>query len=179
MVLELKVPQGEELAALIPLWPVFLSYLLSFIYVGLYWNNHHHLFQAIRQVNGGILWSNIHLLFWLSLMPFTTAWMGENHFGRWPTLLYGVNLFCCAVAYYLLQTCLIRHHGANSALAHALGKDIKGKISPVLYLLGIVLAALDQSRAGAAFFIGAAFLWLVPDTRIERIVEEQTRDDKE
>lgn len=179
MVLELKVPHGTDLSALAPLWPVFLSYLLSFIYIGIYWNNHHHLFQAIRQVNGGILWSNNHLLFWLSLLPFTTAWMGENHFGRWPTVLYGVNLFCCAVAYYLLQTCLIRHDGVDSPLAHALGNDLKGKISPVLYLLGIMLATLDYSHAGTAFFIGVALLWLVPDRRMERMLAQQTISDKE
>ena len=179
MVLELKVPQGVDLAALAPLWSVFLSYLLSFIYVGIYWNNHHHLFQAVRQVNGGILWSNNHLLFWLSLLPFTTAWMGENHFGRWPTVLYGVNLFWCAVAYYLLQTCLIRHHGVDSPLARALGKDLKGKISPVLYLLGIALAALDYSLAGAAFFLGAALLWLVPDRRLERMLVAEAGSNEE
>src|SRR6266571_4846930 len=141
MVLELKVPRGSDPAALLPLVPLFLSYVLSFLYVGIYWNNHHHMFQLTTSVNGAVLWANLHLLFWLSLLPFTTGWMGENHFERWPTVLYGVNLLCCAMAYYLLQTRIIRCQGRDSLLAKAVGRDLKGKISPVLYVCGIVAAS--------------------------------------
>src|SRR5882757_3672196 len=137
MVLELKVPHGEELSALLPLWPVSLSYVLSFAYVGIYWNNHHHMMQASRRVSGSVLWSNLHLLFWLSLLPFTTGWMGENHFARWPTFVYGLNLMACALAYNVLQTCLVRLHGRRSLLVKAIGRDIKGKSSPLFYVLGI------------------------------------------
>ncbi|SMF10063.1 TMEM175 family protein [Pseudogulbenkiania subflava] len=168
MVLELKVPHGESLSALLPLWPVVISYVLSFIYVGIYWNNHHHMMHATKSVNGAVLWSNLHLLFWLSLLPFTTGWMGENHFARWPTMLYGLNLLLCAVAYNMLQTCLIRHHGPDSLLARAIGRDLKGKASPVLYLLGIVTAGLDYPHGGMIIFVGVALLWLVPDRRMER-----------
>ncbi|QGZ63163.1 TMEM175 family protein [Paraburkholderia acidisoli] len=169
MVLELKVPHGESLAALAPLWPTYLSYVLSFIYVGIYWNNHHHIMYAARSVNGSVLWANLHLLFWLSLLPFTTGWMGENHFGRWPTVLYGVNLLLCAVAYVVLQIVLVRYHGHESPLARALGRDFKGKISPVLYLTGCGLAALDYPQVGAIFYLIVALLWLVPDRRMERL----------
>src|SRR5213079_3233870 len=140
MLLELKVPQRADLVALRPVLPVFLSYVLSFVYLGIYWNNHHHLLQATRRVSGGVLWANLHLLFWLSLLPFTTGWMGENHFQRWPTVLYGINLLLCALAYMVLQTCLIRHHGRDSQLAKAVSTDFKGKASPVLYVGGIVTA---------------------------------------
>src|SRR5437773_1040876 len=133
MVLEMKVPHGADLPALTPVLPVFLSYLLSFVYVGIYWNNHHHMFQVVTLVNGAVLWANLHLLFWLSLLPFTTGWMGENHFAPLPTTLYGANLFACAVAYAVLQNQLISHHGKDSSLAGALGKDFKGKVSFVLY----------------------------------------------
>lgn len=169
MVLELKVPHGESLAALAPLWPTYLSYVLSFIYVGIYWNNHHHMMHAARSVNGSVLWANLHLLFWLSLLPFTTGWMGENHFGRWPTVLYGVNLLLCALAYVVLQIVLVRYHGHESPLARALGRDFKGKISPVLYLAGCALAALDYPHIGAIFYWLVALLWLVPDQRMERL----------
>ncbi|BAK77261.1 protein of unknown function [Pseudogulbenkiania sp. NH8B] len=175
MVLELKVPHGESLSALLPLWPVAISYVLSFIYVGIYWNNHHHMMHASKSVNGTILWSNLHLLFWLSLLPFTTGWMGENHFARWPTMLYGLNLLLCAVAYNLLQTSLIRHHGPDSLLARAIGRDLKGKASPVLYLLGIVTAGLDYPCGGMIFFVGVALLWLVPDRRMERAMAGHQR----
>lgn len=169
MVLELKVPHGNDLAALAPLWPVYLSYVLSFIYVGIYWNNHHHMLQVARRVNGSVLWANLRLLFWLSLLPFTTGWMGENEFGRWPTALYGVNLLLCAVAYVALQFTLVRYHGTQSPLAIALGNDLKGKISPVLYTAGFALAALDYPRVGAIFYFIVALLWLVPDQRMERL----------
>ncbi|WP_091998200.1 TMEM175 family protein [Paraburkholderia lycopersici] len=169
MVLELKVPHGEDLAALVPLWPVYLSYVLSFLYVGIYWNNHHHMLHAARRVNGTVLWANLHLLFWLSLLPFTTGWMGENHFGRWPTALYGINLLLCAVAYVLLQIALVRYQGTQSPLAIALGNDVKGKISPVFYLAGFALAVLDHPHIGAIFYGFVALLWLVPDRRMERL----------
>src|SRR5689334_1835976 len=128
MVLEMKVPQSVEPSALLPVLPVFLSYVLSFVYVGIYWNNHHHMFQVAARVSGAVLWANLHLLFWLSLLPFTTGWMGENHFARWPTVLYGLNLLCCAGAYLILQTCAIRHHGPDSLLARAVARDVKGKV---------------------------------------------------
>ncbi len=172
MVLELKVPHGESVAALSQLWPVFLSYVLSFVYVGIYWNNHHHLLHTIRSVNGAVLWSNLHLLFWLSLLPFTTGWMGENHFGQWPTTLYGINLLLCALAYYLLQVVLVRHHGKDSLLAHALGRDLKGKSSPLFYLVGIALAALGYPWIGMGFFVAMALLWLVPDKRMEKALAD-------
>ncbi len=168
MVLELKVPHGESLASLSKLWPIFLSYVLSFVYVGIYWNNHHHLLHTIRSVNGAVLWSNLHLLFWLSLLPFTTGWMGENHFAQWPTTLYGINLLLCALAYYMLQTVLVRHHGKDSVLAHALGRDLKGKTSPLFYLVGIVLALMGLPWIGMAVFVAMALLWLVPDRRMEQ-----------
>src|SRR5919107_1563768 len=140
MVLELKVPHGTDPAALAPLIPVFLSYVLSFIYVGIYWSNHHHLLHAVRHVNGRVLWANLHLLFWLSLIPFVTGWMGENHFAAWPVALYGVVLLFAAIAYFILTRVLVAHHGTGSALAKALGKDFKGKVSVVLYAAGIPLS---------------------------------------
>jgi uncharacterized membrane protein len=170
MVLELKVPRGSELAALLPLVPVFLSYVLSFLYVGIYWNNHHHMFQLTTSVNGTVLWANLHLLFWLSLLPFTTGWMGENHFERWPTMLYGSNLLLCAVAYYLLQTSIIRHQGPECLLAKAVSRDLKGKASPMMYVGGIVTAWAVPAWMGMAFFVLAALMWLVPDRRIERVL---------
>jgi uncharacterized membrane protein len=170
MVLELKVPRGSELAALLPLVPVFLSYVLSFLYVGIYWNNHHHMFQLTTSVNGTVLWANLHPLFWLSLLPFTTGWMGENHFERWPTMLYGLNLLLCAVAYYLLQTSIIRHQGPECLLAKAVSRDLKGKASPMMYVGGIVTAWAVPAWMGMAFFVLAALMWLVPDRRIERVL---------
>lgn len=176
MVLELKIPHGEDLAALIPLWPVFASYALSFVYIGIYWNNHHHMLKAAERVNGEVLWANFHLLFWLSLLPFTTGWMGENHFARWPMVLYGLNLLLCAVAYYVLQSSLVRLHGPDSLLARAIGRDAKGKVSPLLYALGIAAAWLISPWAGLAFFVGVALMWLVPDRRIETRVMAARRD---
>lgn len=169
MVLELKVPHDNAgLDALLALWPVFLSYILSFIYIGIYWNNHHHMLQASERVSGGVLWANLHLLFWLSLLPFTTGWMGENDFGRWPTILYGINLLCAALAYLVLERCIIALGGKNSLLARAIGLDLKGKASPLLYLFGIGSAWLIAPWVGIALFAGTAALWLIPDRRIER-----------
>ena len=168
MVLELKVPHGEDLVALAKLWPVFVSYVLSFVYVGIYWNNHHHMLHTARRVNGVILWANLHLLFWLSLLPFTTGWMGENHFGRWPTILYGVNLLACAAAYFILQGVLIRDQGADGTLARAVGRDIKGKGSLLLYLVGLGVTWFIAPWAGIACYTAVAALWLVPDRRVER-----------
>ena len=178
MVLELKVPHGEDLGALLALWPIVLSYVLSFIYVGIYWNNHHHMLQATRRVNGAILWWNLHLLFWLSLLPFSTGWMGENHFARWPTVLYGVNLLACALAWTVLQTGLVRHHGPDSLLARAIGKGFKSKASPALYLLGIASAWVGYPSIGLVFFAGTAGLWLIPDRRVERLVEARDASDQ-
>ena len=170
MVLELKVPHATALSDLAPLWPVFLSYVLSFVNLGIYWNNHHHMLHACRHVTGGILWANMHLLFWLSLVPFTTAWMGENHFATVPTAVYGVVLLAAALSYYILQTAIIRSQGADSMLARAVGKDTKGKMSPVLYTLGIASAFVHPYLAGALYAL-VALIWLVPDQRIERTVE--------
>lgn len=172
MVLEMKVPHGGELAKLLPLWPVFLSYALSFLYVGIYWNNHHHMMQAVGKISGGVLWANLHLLFWLSLLPFTTGWMGENQFARWPTLLYGINLFACAIAYYLLQLCLIRLQGPEGLLAKAIGRDLKGKASPLFYVLGLATTWVLQPWVGLLFFVAVALMWLVPDRRIERVITQ-------
>ena len=167
MVLELKVPHGHDLAALKPLVPVFLSYVLSFIYVGIYWNNHHHLLHSTRRVSGGILWANLHLLFWLSLFPFATAWVGENHVAATPTAMYGFVLLQAASAYYLLQRAIIAQQGRDSLLAQAIGCDWKGKLSPVLYLAAIPLAFVN-SWIASGIYAFVALLWLVPDRRIER-----------
>jgi len=173
MVLELKVPHGSDFASLSPLMPVFLSYVLSFVYMGIYWNNHHHMLQLTSSVSGVILWANLHLLFWLSLLPFTTGWMGENHFERLPTLLYGVNLLLCAIAYFTLQTCIIRHEGPECLLAKAVARDLKGKISPLLYVVGLGLAWLGHASFGMAVFVLVALIWLVPDPRIERALTQR------
>jgi len=167
MVLELKVPHGESLGALQPLLPVFLSYVLSFVYIGIYWNNHHHLFQAVKQVKGGVLWANLHLLFWLSLFPFTTGWMGENHFATHTVALYGGVLLMAAIAYYILVHTLLICHGKESTLGRAIGSDFKGRISIVLYALGIV-AAFWLPVVALALYIGVAVVWFAPDRRIER-----------
>jgi uncharacterized membrane protein len=167
MVLELKVPHGVTLAALEPLAPVFLSYVLSFVYVGIYWNNHHHMLHASSKVTGGVLWANLHLLFWLSLFPFATGWMGENHLAAWPTAAYGLVLFAAAVAYYVLQQTIIAAQGPSSTLRQAIGQDWKGKVSPPLYLLGMALSFVN-TWAAVAIYVAAACLWLVPDRRIER-----------
>ncbi len=171
MVLELKVPHGADLAAIAPLLPVFLSYVLSFVYVGIYWNNHHHMLHAARHVSGAALWANLHLLFWLSLVPFTTAWMGENHFATLPVALYGVDLLACAIAYYILQRTLIACHGNESLIARAVGRDFKGKASPVAYVVAIGAAFVAPALAGA-IYVGVALMWLVPDKRIERVLGE-------
>ena len=178
MVLELKVPHGATFDVLLPLWPVFMSYVLSFIYVGIYWNNHHHLMHAVEEVSGGVLWANLHLLFWLSLIPFVTAWMGENHFEAGPTVAYGFVLFMCAVAYSLLVHRLIAHHDKNTTLADAIGDDRKGKISPVLYLLGIALAWFT-AWLGFLVYVGVAVMWLIPDRRIEKKVVEEEAEEKD
>ena len=173
MVLELKVPQGDDFAALRPLWPVVLSYVLSFVYVGIYWNNHHHLFHVTQQVNGIILWANLHLLFWLSLFPFVTGWMGENHFTPAPTALYGAVLLMAAVAYWLLQRAIIAKHGKDSLLAVAVGNDLKGKLSPILYALAIP-AAFVQPWIAQGVYVLVAMMWLVPDRRIEKALGKRT-----
>ncbi len=171
MVLELKVPHGEELSAIAGLWPVFLSYILSFAYVGIYWNNHHHLMHTVGHVSGGILWANLHLLFWLSLFPFTTGWMGENHFAHWPVVVYGLNLLLAALAYTILVWAIIREHGKDSTLARAVGADRKGKISLAGYLAGLVLAFLSP-WISCAIYVGVALMWLIPDKRIERTIQQ-------
>jgi uncharacterized membrane protein len=167
MVLELKVPQGTNLTALSGSIPVFLSYVLSFLYVAIYWNNHHHFFHLVRHVDGLILWANLHLLFWLSLVPFTTGWMGQNHFAAVPTAVYGVSLLMPAFAWYCLQLALVRAQGPDSALARAIGRDVKGKISPLLYIAGIAFAFVD-TRLADAMYVLVALMWLIPDRRIER-----------
>ncbi len=172
MVLEMKVPHGVDLAALKPILPVFLSYVLSYIYVGIYWNNHHHLLNATSKVGGGILWANLHLLFWLSLFPFTTGWMGENHLAPLPTAAYGFVLFMAAIAYYLLQRIIIKREGPNSLLASAIGSDWKGKVSPIAYFVAIPLAFVDGWLSTGCYFL-VALLWLIPDRRIERAVERR------
>ena len=174
MVLELKVPHAVELAALKPVLPVLSSYVLSFIYLGIYWNNHHHLFQATEEVSGGILWANLHLLFWLSLFPFTTGWMGENHLAATPTAVYGFVLLMAAIAYYILQRTIIAKQGRESLLAKAVGSDWKGKLSPVLYLAAIPLAFV-RSWIASGLYIFVALLWLIPDPRIERELEKHEK----
>jgi TMEM175 potassium channel family protein len=169
MVLELRVPHGAQLADLRPLWPVFLSYVLSFIYLGIYWNNHHHMLHVCARVTGGILWANLHLLFWLSLVPFVTAWMGENHFAPLPTATYGVVLWLAALAYLILQRTIIRSQGANSVLARAVGRDAKGIASHFFYLIAIPAAFLHPGISGA-LYVAVALMWLLPDQRIERVV---------
>ena len=167
MVLEMKVPHGDGLQELLPLLPVFLSYVLSFVYVGIYWNNHHHLLHACTAVTGSILWANLHLLFWLSLFPFTTGWMGENHFTAVPTALYGLVLLMAAIAYYLLQRAIIGAEGQRSILKKAIGRDWKGKLSPALYIVAVVVT-LRSSWTAQAVLVIAALMWLVPDRRIEK-----------
>ena len=170
MVLEMKVPHGDDPSALLPLVPVFVSYVLSYVYVGIYWNNHHHMLHATRTINGPILWANLHLLFWLSLVPFVTGWMGENHFAAIPVALYGVVLLMSAISYYLLSRCIIRHEGTDSMLGAAVGGDFKGKISVVLYVAAILLCFVNRWIAIVLYYF-VAFLWFIPDRRIERMRE--------
>jgi uncharacterized membrane protein len=171
MVLELKVPHGADISVLAPLLPVFLSYLLSFVYIGIYWNNHHHMLHTVGKVSGGILWANLHLLFWLSLFPVSTGWMGENHFAPVPTAFYGVVLLMAALAYWILQRTIISHQGVDSLLARAVGKDFKGKSSPVFYALAIP-AAFVSPWISEALYVAVALMWLVPDRRIEKVLAE-------
>lgn len=171
MVLELKVPHGGDINVLKPLWPVFLSYLLSFIYIGIYWNNHHHLFHVTEYISGGVMWANLHLLFWLSLIPFVTAWMGQNRFEAAPTALYGMVLLMAAVSFWILQWAIIAKHGRESLLAHALGHNNKGKLTIVLHAIAVPAAFLSQGLAGGIYIL-VALLWLIPDSRIVREIEK-------
>jgi len=172
MVLEMKVPHGEKMAALAPLWPVFLGYVLSFVYLGIYWNNHHHMFHAVQKVTGPMLWANLHLLFWLSLVPFVTGWMGENHFAAVPTALYGVVLLMAAIAYWILQQIIIASQGPGSLVKVAIGNDWKGKLSPVAYAVAIVTAFWSQWISGCIYAL-VALIWLVPDRRIEKALRSK------
>ncbi|GBL44520.1 integral membrane protein [Sulfuriferula multivorans] len=172
MVLEMKVPHDASLAALWSLWPVFLSYILSFVYLGIYWNNHHHLLHTTQRVSGAILWANLHLLFWLSLVPFVTGWMGENHFASAPTAFYGIVLLMAAIAYWILQQAIMAEQGRDSLLAVAIGNDLKGKLSPLLYAIAIPSAFFNQWIAGAVYVV-VALMWLIPDRRIERVIAER------
>ena len=172
MVLELKVPHDTDLAALGALWPVILSYILSFVYVGIYWNNHHHMLHATEEVSGGILWANLHLLFWLSLIPFATAWMGEHHFAQVPTAVYGGVLLMCGVAYYILQGRILAHEGRDSLLAQAIGRDWQGRLSPVLYAVAIAAAFFHTAISGAIYVL-VAVIWFIPDARIERVISNK------
>lgn len=169
MVLEIKVPHGHTLADLEPLIPVFLSYVLSFIYIGIYWNNHHHMMHTVKHVTGRVLWANLHLLFWLSLVPFVTGWMGQNHFDAMPMALYGIILLMAAIAYYVLQIQIIKSQGPDSILARAIGKDLKGKISPVLYLVAVPSSWISVWIAGGLYVL-VALIWLIPDRRIEHTI---------
>jgi len=172
MVLELKVPHGSDWHSLQPLLPVFLSYVLSFVYLGIYWNNHHHMLHTVQHVNGSVLWANLHLLFWLSLVPFVTAWMGENHFAALPVSLYGMVLFMAAVAYWILQNRIILVSGGNDALlSKAVGNDRKGKASQLMYAIAIPVAFWNQWLAGA-LYVAVALMWLIPDRRIERLIAQ-------
>ena len=169
MVLELKVPHGSDLAAVRPLLPVFLSYVLSFVFLGIYWNNHHHLLQAVKHVNGRVLWANLHLLFWLSLIPFVTGWMGENHFEALPVAAYGVILLLSGTAYFVLTRVLIAHHPVDSTLALAVGRDFKGEVSVAIYAVAIPVA-LYRPDLACALYVVVAILWLIPDRRIEKVL---------
>lgn len=172
MVLEIKVPHGNNFETLKPLIPVVISYILSFIYIGIYWNNHHHMMHTVKHVTGGILWANLHLLFWLSLVPFVTGWIGENHFDPIPMAMYGIVLLMAAIAYFLLQTQIIRSQGKDSLLARAVGNDIKGKMSPILYSLAIVSNFVSQWISGGLYIL-VALIWLIPDRRIEIIIKSE------
>jgi len=172
MVLELKVPEGETFSALVPQWPIFLSYVLSFVNVGIYWNNLHNMFHTVERVDGRVLWANLHLLFWLSLMPATTAFMGENHFAPVPVAAYGIDLMLCGIAYWLLVIALHRLHGPQSTFARGLGNDLKGKLSVVIYLAAVALAFVNQ-WLGFALYVCVAAMWFVPDKRFERQLHEK------
>lgn len=176
LVLEIKAPEGHDFAALTALAPVFASYVVSFTYIAIYWNNHHHLLYACDRVNGAVLWSNMHLLFWLSLLPFATAWMDESGFASAPTAVYGVVLLMAAIAYYLLQRAIIAENGAQSLLARAVGADFKGKLSPLAYIAAILLAFVAPA-VSQLFYVGVALVWLVPDRRIERLLRGAALDD--
>jgi uncharacterized membrane protein len=167
MVLEMKVPHGDSFESLKPVLPVFISYIISFIYLGIYWNNHHHLMHAVRNINGKVLWANVHLLFWLSLVPFVTGWMGENHFTKWPVILYGIVLLMAAVSYFILTRTLLSIHDKESTLTIALGKDWKGKLSLLIYALGIGLCFIHP-LLGFALYVVVAVIWFIPDQRIEK-----------
>ena len=169
MVLEIKVPEGANLLTLQKVAPVFISYVLSFIYIGIYWNNHHHMLHSMTRVNGKILWANLHLLFWLSLVPFATGWIGENHFAKAPMALYGFILLMAGVAYYILQNIIVASQGKNSLLKKAIGKDFKGNASPIFYVIGIILSFFNEWLAGGVYIL-VAMMWLVPDKRIERMI---------
>ena|SRR5436190_292409 len=171
MVLEIKVPHGQEFSDLKELIPIFLSYVLSFIYLGIYWNNHHHLMHTVHEIRGNILWANLHLLFWLSLVPFSTGWIGENHFGIVPMALYGFILLMAAIAYYILQSLIVKNEGGNSILAKAIGRDWKGKASPILYAAAILSCWISTLIAGSIYIL-VALIWLIPDTRIENAIKE-------
>jgi uncharacterized membrane protein len=175
MVLELRAPASADLGALRPLIPVFLSYVLSFVLVGIYWNNHHHLLQAVHRVDGRILWYNLHLLFWLSLTPFVTAWMGENHFAAWPVALYGLVMLGASIAYFLLVRALLAAHGKESALATAVGPDVKGKLSLMLYAIAVPLAFLNSWLA-TILYVLVAMIWFIPDRRIEKALADRTQE---
>jgi TMEM175 potassium channel family protein len=174
MVLEMKVPHGSDVAVLRPVLPVFLSYVLSFVYLGIYWNNHHHMFHAVGEIHGPSLWANLHLLFWLSLIPFVTGWMGENNFATWPVALYGIVLLCAACAYTILARSLIKREGKHSTLAAALGKDVKAKVSILLYALAIPVAFINPWFS-CALYVFVAITWLIPDPRIERTLAKTER----
>jgi uncharacterized membrane protein len=171
MVLELKTPHGSDWAAIRPLVPVFLAYVLSFVYLGIYWNNHHHMLYVTERINGGILWANMHLLFWLSLIPFATAWMGENHLATLPTAVYGCVMLAAAVAYFVLQRLIIAQQGPHSKLRAAVGRDFKGKLSPLIYVAAIVMAFVNQ-WVSVALYVLVALMWLIPDRRIEARLDE-------
>lgn len=173
MVLELQTPKDANFKSLVKLFPVFISYILSFIYVGIYWNNHHHMMHTVKKVTGGILWANLHLLFWLSLIPFATAWIGEHHFAPFPMLTYGFVLLMCAIAYFILQNQIIKKHGNESILARAIGNDLKGKTSVLLYIIAI-LSTYYHEIISTVIYILVALIWLIPDKRIEKIVSEES-----
>ena len=172
MVLELKKPEGSELAALRPVLPELLTYVLSFVYLGIYWNNHHHMMHVTRSVNGAILWANLHLLFWLSLIPFVTGWLGESHGAPWPAALYGVVMLASAISYTLLQARIIRHHGSDSPLATAVGRDFKGKLSMAMYAAAIALAFV-AGWISELIYVAVALLWVIPDRRIESVLRSE------